>query len=100
MTASFRIAQEAVNNALRHGRSGQIHITLAHEGTALVLEVRDDGAGFDAGRQIVARGDGSGIGLVGMRERAELLGGRFSIRSTVGGGAYVRAELPLSVPRV
>jgi len=96
VTASFRIVQEAVNNALQHGKSARIQITLARERTVLVLQVRDDGSGFDTGKHVVARGDGGGIGMVGMRERAELLGGHFSVRSTVGGGTHVRAELPLA----
>jgi PAS domain S-box-containing protein len=98
LTAAFRIVQEAVNNALRHGNAHHIEVTLKHTGGELHIVVRDDGTGFDvkAGRQSALEGES--IGLLGMRERSELVGGRFSIDSELGKGTKVCAELPLTDP--
>jgi two-component system sensor histidine kinase UhpB len=98
LTAAFRIVQEAVNNALRHGNAHHIEVTLKQDGGDLHILIRDDGSGFDveAGRQSAQGGES--IGLLGMRERCELVGGRFSIHSEPGKGTEVRAELPLTDP--
>lgn len=88
-TACFRIAQEALTNVLRHAGAGAVTITLQREGDAVLLAVRDDGRGFDP-----ARAADASLGLLGMRERAELAGGRFEIESASGRGTTVRARLP------
>jgi two-component system sensor histidine kinase UhpB len=99
VTAAFRIVQEAVNNAVRHGRARHIDITLEVVDDNLCIAVRDDGSGFDsrAKSQAAAR-EGESLGLLGMRERCELVGGRFAIASQPGQGTEVRAELPLHEP--
>ena len=89
--ALFRIAQEAVTNVVRHADAGQVVVRLDRAGDHVVLEVSDDGRGFDPdGRAISARR----LGLVSMRERAAQLGGRLDITSTLGEGTTVRAEVP------
>ncbi len=92
-TALFRIAQEATNNALKHSRCTRVRVALRVEGDSLVLEVVDDGVGLEpAGTQ---RRFSGGFGLVGMRERAESLGGSLEIRAGKGKGTAVIAMLPL-----
>jgi signal transduction histidine kinase len=89
--ALFRIAQEAVTNAVRHAEATQVVVRLDRDGDQVVLEVSDDGQGFDPeARAISARR----LGLVSMRERAAQLGGRLQIDSVLGKGTTVRAEVP------
>jgi PAS domain S-box-containing protein len=88
-TACFRIAQEALTNVVRHAGAATVTIALQREGDAILLAVRDDGRGFDP-----ARATDASIGLLGMRERAELAGGRLEIESAPGRGTAVCAWLP------
>jgi signal transduction histidine kinase len=92
-TALFRIAQEAISNVLKHSRCTRARVALRAEGETLALEVADDGVGLDdSGAQ---RRFAGGFGLVGMRERAETLGGSLEIKSGRGKGTSVIARLPL-----
>jgi signal transduction histidine kinase len=86
----LRIAQEALHNALRHAAAGRVHVRLGASGGALVLEVADDGAGFDPGDPALRSRH---LGLTSMEARAERIGGRLEISSTVGGGTVVRLEV-------
>ena len=82
--------QESLTNVARHSHASRVAVTLEHRHTALVLEVRDDGIG-------IAEGDAShmrSIGLAGMRERAQLVGGGFSISGAAGGGTTVLVQIP------
>ena len=88
--AVYRVAQEALGNALRHAYARSIDLLLRAEGETLVLEVRDDGRGFD---RTACRGDS--LGLASMEERALALGGRLAIESAPGQGTCVRLECPL-----
>ncbi|MCX4908941.1 sensor histidine kinase [Streptomyces sp. NBC_00878] len=91
----FRIAQESMTNALRHaGPSAQVSVALRFDDGTAVLEVVDDGAGRLAGSAPVVPGSG-GNGLVGMRERVEVHGGRFTAGPRLGPGWQVRVELPV-----
>ena len=106
LTASQRIAlirvlQEALNNIRQHSGGREVVVSLREELAAGVcLEIRDDGQGFDPAR-ISAGTDGEGgIGLVGMRERLRLLGGRLDVESAPGGPTVVRATLPPWLPPV
>jgi signal transduction histidine kinase len=89
-TAVYRIVQEAVGNALRHGGAGRVDVTVVTRPDAVIASVEDDGCGFDP----VAVRHGR-LGLVGMRERAALFGGRLAVESSPGRGAAITAELPL-----
>jgi two-component system, NarL family, sensor kinase len=88
----FRIAQEALTNVRKHAHASKVELSLRTRGATLSLSVRDDGRGFSPrGR----RPDGSGHGLVGMRERAKLLGGRIEVTSAPGKGTRIVARVPL-----
>lgn len=91
--ALLRTLQEALSNATRHGLGRDVAVHLSSDGVTLQLEVRDAGPGF----AVTSVADGDHLGLEGMRERTELLGGTFSIESSVGKGAVVRASWPLAV---
>jgi PAS domain S-box-containing protein len=86
----FRIAQEAVNNALKHARARRIHIQLDNEKGVLRLQVRDDGRGFPAGRK-----PRSGMGLEVMQHRAHVIGASLEIGSRTGNGVSVTCTLPV-----
>ena len=87
----FRIAQEALQNALRHSGAGRIQVRLEDGGGRLALSVADDGRGFDASAPGVR---GRRLGLTSMEERAAELGGRLAIESRPGEGTTVRLEVP------
>jgi PAS domain S-box-containing protein len=91
-TTCFRIAQEAITNAVRHARATQIRVELSQENGNLRLQIRDNGTGFDAES---AQAQTIGLGLVGMKERAALVGGRTRIMASRGKGATVDVTLPL-----
>ena len=93
-TAMFRIVQESLTNVARHSRSSRVNVTFEQAGEHLVLEVRDNGVGIAPADAASARS----IGLAGMRERAQLVGGRFSISGAAGYGTTVRVEIPQQVP--
>lgn len=90
--AGFRIIQEAVRNTVRHACAHQVHVVVEFEADGLVLVVADDGRGFRTGTaDDLASGH---LGLVGMSERASLLGGFLEVESAPGEGTLVRASLP------
>jgi signal transduction histidine kinase len=88
-TACFRIVQEALSNVARHARARHVEVTLTAEGLDFEVIVKDDGVGFDVERRR------TGLGLVGMSERADLAGGRLDIESAPGAGTTLRARFPL-----
>ncbi len=90
--SALRIAQEAIFNATRHGRSHHVSVYLSYEPVILRLRVRDDGSGFDPGSPAVTRGPG--FGLRGMGERVQKLGGTLSVKSEAGAGTEVTATFP------
>jgi signal transduction histidine kinase len=87
-TAIYRIAQEALTNALKHGEAQTVEITVAEIEGEVGVRVRDDGRGYDP------RASTTGFGLVGMRERVELLDGRLRVHSAPGEGTTVEARVP------
>lgn len=87
----YRIAQEGLANVIRHAEATEVEVSLAVEGDTAVLEIRDNGKGMS--REQIA--SSRSLGLLGMRERAELLGGSVTIESRPGEGTCVRATLPL-----
>ncbi len=84
----YRVAQEAVANAVRHGQPSAVTLRLRVEGERAELTVVDDGAGFDVAR---AERERSGMGLFMMRERLVLVDGELSLRSRPGAGTTLRA---------
>ncbi len=93
----FRIAQEAVHNVERHSGATTATITLAQADGVVTLTVEDDGRGFDVPTRFRDNVRAGRLGLLGMNERAELLGGRLTIESKPGKGARVIAEVPVDV---
>ncbi len=94
----FRIAQEAVANAVRHSGCSEVHLSLTVRDQALHLTVEDDGCGF-VWEEAVSEGSGRGpLGLLIMRERAVFAGGSLEVDSTPGRGTLVTAKVPLTPP--
>ncbi|HEY3249048.1 MAG TPA: GAF domain-containing sensor histidine kinase [bacterium] len=91
-TAAFRIVQESITNVLRHAKAKKVEVRVNRRGDALVVMVRDDGGGFEADEPQAGRRT---LGLAGMRERAQLVGGSLQILSAPGIGTTVLARLPL-----
>jgi signal transduction histidine kinase len=87
-TCIYRLVQEAINNSARHAKARKVEVELRREADRVCFSIRDDGAGFDT--QFVR-----GLGLLGMEERVRRLGGRLEIRSDLGRGTLVQAELPV-----
>ncbi len=85
----YRVAQEALNNALKHAQAGHVWVRLRQNGRGVEIEIADDGIGFDPA---AARGQG-GFGLRGMEERAALLGGHLTVESQPGQGTCIRVHL-------
>jgi signal transduction histidine kinase len=88
--AVYRVAQEALHNALRHARPRHVDVRLAGRDGGVVLEVSDDGVGFDPAAEAAARR----LGLASMRERARSAGGRLAVTSRPSAGTTVRLEVP------
>lgn len=93
-TTCFRIAQEALTNAVRHARPHEVEISLRVVEGRLRMLVRDDGRGFDVGEQYERSIRGESSGLLNMQERASLVGGRVELRSGIG-GTRVLLDVPL-----
>lgn len=91
-TAVFRVVQESLTNVARHARADAVDIALRRDGGSLTLTVRDDGVGFD-----VAADRGGSFGLLGIRERARLLGGSLRIDSVPGQGTSIAITISLSM---
>jgi signal transduction histidine kinase len=92
-TTVYRIAQEALTNALRHADQASVEVTVRRSLDGLVVQVADRGPGVDAARLAIS----TGTGIRGMRQRAEAIGGHFDAGPRDGGGFVVRAVLPLAV---
>jgi two-component system, NarL family, sensor histidine kinase UhpB len=86
----YRVAQEALNNAVRHSEADHVQVELRRDDGDVELSVRDDGRGFTFDET------GRGLGIGGMRERALLVGGKFQIESRRGIGTRVRLEVPIT----
>jgi signal transduction histidine kinase len=93
----YRIVQEALNNVAKHSGAKEAWVKVEEDVSTLSLEIRDNGAGFVMGPES-NRVAGQGIGLMGMRERAEHLKGSFSIRSSPDRGTVVSVTVPLKRP--
>jgi signal transduction histidine kinase len=88
-TCVYRVVQEALHNCTRHAHARTVRIRVRQEPGHIVLSVQDDGKGFDA-RHV------RGLGLVGMEERVNHLGGSFQVKSEPGHGTMLVVELPLT----
>jgi signal transduction histidine kinase len=90
-TMLYRMVQEALTNVVKHADASRVTVRLSRSDTSVVLAIQDDGKGFEP----QSARDG-GLGLVGMRERVALLGGRFVVEASEGAGAMLKAEVPLA----
>lgn len=97
-TACFRVAQEAINNVLRHAGAANVWVRLYVDHGHLGLSVRDDGVGFDLESARKRAAAGGSLGVVSMEERVAVSGGSFELRSTPGQGTELLATFPLSRP--
>jgi signal transduction histidine kinase len=88
----YRIAEEALNNTLKHSQASHVTVDLHQTQNAVTLEIIDDGIGFDlhAGRR------SGGMGLESIRERTVALGGRLDIQSKPGHGTHIRVEIEVA----
>jgi signal transduction histidine kinase len=98
-TTFFRVAQEAITNVQRHAKAANAHICLTRTDSTLVLEVTDDGRGFDWDHADKKAAAGKSLGMVGMRERAALVNGRLEMDNLPQGGARLRLTCPLAANR-
>jgi two-component system sensor histidine kinase UhpB len=94
--ALYRIAQEALSNMARHAQATQARITVRFTDFSVMVEIRDNGAGFDLPDSPAEFAPGGHFGLLGMYERSELIGARLEIDSTPGEGTHIKIELPLN----
>jgi PAS domain S-box-containing protein len=97
-TMFYRVAQEALTNVARHARASLVEVNIEKLPAAICLKVRDNGKSFQAQRVMRSRRN-TRLGLIGMRERLEMVGGSFSIESAPGRGTTVRAQIPFASRR-
>ncbi len=91
----FRILQEGMNNAVRHSRGRRVMVHVGRNGSEVNALVEDDGKGFDLAMVAAHTENGRGLGLIGMQERASLLGGEVNVHSAPGTGTRLHVRLPL-----
>jgi signal transduction histidine kinase len=89
----YRVAQESLQNALKHSRAEDARVMLSRGPKGIGLVVSDSGVGFDPNDTIA----GKGLGIVSMRERLHAIGGTLSIRSEPGGGTEIECYVPLKL---
>jgi signal transduction histidine kinase len=93
-TVCFRVVQEALTNVVRHAQAHTIRVAVERLDDAVELRISDDGVGFDHGAALARAAQGQSGGLLGMRERVVLCGGRLSIESSAECGTTIRAWIP------
>jgi two-component system sensor histidine kinase UhpB len=95
-TAIYRVAQEALTNVTRHAGATVVELVVAEDDRGVELRVSDDGRGFDPAvlPHVKSLTPGRGLGLIGMAERARLVGGELDVRSAPGGGTTIALRVP------
>ena len=91
-TVLFRVAQEAMTNIARHARAGKVTVVIREHANVICMRIHDDGRAFDAERLLHSR-KSRRMGLLGMRERVEMVGGTFTIESAAGHGTTISAQV-------
>jgi signal transduction histidine kinase len=94
-TVLYRVAQEALVNVAKHAHASLVKVRIQKLRRVISLEVKDNGKSFDVQR-VLSAGKRKGLGLLGMRERVEMVGGRFAVESASGKGTTIRAEIPFA----
>ena len=97
LTVLYRVAQEALANVAKHANASQVAVNLTASGACIRMEIQDDGDGFEEAGRVFADKTGR-LGLLGMRERVEMVGGCFQIESLPGKGTTVRAVFTIPIP--
>jgi PAS domain S-box-containing protein len=92
-TVLFRVAQEALTNVARHAHASRVEVSIQKLPDSVCMKIKDDGKSFQVDRVLHAKGS-KRLGLLGMRERLEMVGGHFSVESVQGKGTTVIAQLP------
>jgi len=92
-TALYRVAQEALANVARHAQASRVAVSLRQLPKAVCMQIKDNGKSFDVER-ILCPGKTKRMGLLGMRERVEMVGGSFSVESSPGKGTVIKAQIP------
>ncbi len=96
--AIFRVVQETLNNTYKHANATSVSIQLECAENSILLRIKDDGEGFDiSSLQDISRDDEGGFGIIGMKERIELLEGTFKISSEINEGTTVKVKLPYEI---
>jgi PAS domain S-box-containing protein len=90
----YRIGQEALNNISKHAKATNVSAILERRDGTVSLIIEDDGKGFEPSKKVVMTGDDRGLGLVGMKERAELVGGKIEIESSPNSGTTIYVRVP------
>jgi signal transduction histidine kinase len=97
-TVLFRVAQEALNNVARHAHASRVEVSIQKLRHRVCLKIKDDGKSFNVERTLHADGR-KRLGLLGMRERLEMVGGSFGVESAPGKGTTIQAQIPLTSSR-
>jgi PAS domain S-box-containing protein len=93
-TALFRVAQEALTNVARHAQASSVEVSIHKFPDCICMKIKDDGKSFQAQRLMKAKGS-TRLGLLGMKERLEMIGGHFDVESIRGEGTTIQAQIPL-----
>ena len=96
-TVLFRVAQEALMNVSRHAKATEVEVSLQQKGNHICMKIKDDGKSFCV-EQALHKNVGKRLGLLGMRERVEMVGGSFEIESAEGNGTMIIAQIPMDKP--
>jgi signal transduction histidine kinase len=91
-TTVYRVVQEALTNVAKHAEASTVDVAVIEDDATITIRVADDGGGFSPGQ------DTAGFGLIGMRERLRLAGGRLEVRSDAGRGTTIHASIPVTRP--
>jgi signal transduction histidine kinase len=94
-TSLFRVVQEAITNIAKHAEAENVIISIEYGPSEVLVEVEDDGKGFNPSDTTRPSEKGQGLGLLGMKERVALLNGVVSIDSRPGGGTMIKVRVPL-----
>ena len=98
-TVLFRVAQEALTNVARHAQASRVEVSIQKLPDGICMKIKDDGKSFQVERVLNAKGS-KRLGLLGMRERVEMVGGTFCVESAPGKGTTIKVEIPFAkVPR-
>ena len=94
-TVLFRVAQEALTNVARHAQAGRVAVSIQRLPKAVRMQIKDNGKGFEL-KRVLFVGRCKRLGLLGIRERVEMVGGKFTVESEPGKGTTIHAQIPFN----